>query len=224
MQIKELISKDIQPLQLGITIQEALDALNECGMAHLPVVKDSKVLGVISAKDIYIEDADQLIDRLIDSVKICRVYENIHEFELIRFFGETGLTSMSIVTAGDEFLGIVSLQEVIKEITIRFARMQTGSETGGILTLEIGRNDFYLSEIARIVESNDTKILAMYVSQPYENGTTVDVNLHLDRPDIRNLLATFERFKYNVKASHLSEEEWAILQERFNAVMRYINL
>ncbi|MSQ79562.1 MAG: CBS domain-containing protein [Flavobacteriaceae bacterium] len=219
-----LIEKELLPLQRRMAVGEAMEILNGFGLAHLPVMFDGKAIGVVSVEDIYTVGLDEPIDEFIKTEQIFRVYENIHEFELTRFFGQSNYSSLAVVDAADNFIGIVSLQNLIHQMTMRFSHIHPGQEYGGIITLEMRSNDYSLSEIGRIVESSDAKILALYVGRMEENSPMIEVSLQVDRPDVKNILASFERFSYNVKASHISEEEWAMLQERYNALMKYLNM
>ena len=219
-----LIEKELLPLQSRMAVGEAMEILNGFGLAHLPVMFDGKAIGVVSVEDIYTVGLDEPIDEFIKTEQIFRVYENIHEFELTRFFGQSNYSSLAVVDAADNFIGIVSLQNLIHQMTMRFSHIHPGQEYGGIITLEMRSNDYSLSEIGRIVESSDAKILALYVGRMEENSPMIEVSLQVDRPDVKKILDSFERFSYNVKASHISEEEWAMLQERYNALMKFLNM
>ncbi len=224
MNAKELINNKLNPLYLNMQVGEALEELNLSGLAHLPIVADLKVLGIASAENLAILPQDNLLNNHLENDKTTRVYEDIHVFELLKFFGQSESTSLAVVDREDNFVGIIGLTDLIFELQNRYTYLQKEPGEGGILTLLMEWNDFKLTEIAHIAESNDSKILALYVSQPEAGNSKIEVALQFDRSDIRNILASFERFKYQVHASHISEEDWQLMQQRYNALMKYLSM
>jgi hypothetical protein len=97
-------------------------------------------------------------------------------------------------------------------------------QPGGLIVLEIRSNDYVLSEIARIVESNDAKILMLKV-RPLPGTTHFEITLHLNRPDIASILQAFDRYNYYVRYSWSPlEKERMDLKERYDALMNYLNI
>lgn len=71
----------------------------------------------------------------------------------------------------------------------KFADMASLKEPGGVIVLELNTNDYYLTEIAKIVESNDAKILSLYISSPTDS-TKLEVTLKINRTDLSSILQT----------------------------------
>lgn len=224
MTAKELINNKLNPLHPEMLVGEALDEINLSGVAHLPVVSELKVLGFVSSETLSTVSPEDLIQNHIENNHASRVYENIHLFELMKLFGQSELSALATVDHQDQFTGIVLLSDLMFQLQNNYNHLQNPIGEGGIITLELEFNNYSLSEIARIAEMNDTKILALYVSQPENNKGLIEVAMQFDRPDIRNILATFERFKYSVKSSNLSEEDIEQLRHRYNALMKYLSM
>ena len=66
--------------------------------------------------------------------------------------------------------------------------------------LEVNQHDFHMSQIAQIVESNDAKILASYITSN-QNSTNLEVTLRINRKDLTAILQTFQRFDYTISAN-----------------------
>jgi acetoin utilization protein AcuB len=96
-------------------------------------------------------------------------------------------------------------------------------EPGGIITLEIKPNDYSLSEIARICESNDITILQSGVYTNMETGM-LDVTLKINRMEFSALVASFERYEYRVKEMYGESPAFENLLNRYNLLMNYINM
>ena len=65
-------------------------------------------------------------------------------------------------------------------------------------------NNYSLSEISQIVESNNVKILSSFMDR--KPGTNMlDVILKLDQEDLSPVIQAFMRYDYNVKAVYLDQ-------------------
>ncbi len=95
---------------------------------------------------------------------------------------------------------------------------------GGLIVLETGVNDYMLSEIARIVESNNARIFSLKVNS-IPGSSHLEITIHLDRPDIAAILQAFYRYNYFVRYSWSpAENERIDLKERYDALMNYLNI
>ena len=94
---------------------------------------------------------------------------------------------------------------------------------GGIIVLELNVNDFSLSEIAQIIESNDARLLSLYMNSQADS-TRSELTLKINRMDIQPILQTFLRYDYTIKASFFESDYTDDLRERYNQLMNYLNI
>ncbi|MCB0586459.1 MAG: CBS domain-containing protein, partial [Phaeodactylibacter sp.] len=55
-------------------------------------------------------------------------------------------------------------------------------------------------------------------------STRVDITIKINRQNIQTIIATFERFDYDIKASFNEADYVGSLQERYDALMSYLNV
>jgi acetoin utilization protein AcuB len=103
-----------------------------------------------------------------------------------------------------------------------FASSLSVQEPGAIIVLEMSVNDFVLSEIARIVESNDTKILSLFIHSE-KDTMQMQVHLKLNKKDVSALIQTFVRFNYTIMAYFDANDDIDDLRKRYDALMKYLN-
>jgi hypothetical protein len=97
------------------------------------------------------------------------------------------------------------------------------AEPGGIIVLEIKAINYSLAEISRIVESNSAVILHSYVT-PRADREKILVTIKVNKIDLKEVIATFERFEYDIVAVfHISDHEEG-LRERYESLMLYLNV
>ena len=160
---KDLTDDTILPVKTSDTGALALTMMDEYKVSHLPIVNNTDFLGLITEDDIYTNNHfDDPLGIHILSMNRPFVNENQHVFEVIKIFAELELTLLPVVDAKENYLGVISKRKLIEE----FSEITAVKSPGAILVLEISVNDYSLSEIAQIVESNDTKILSTYITSP----------------------------------------------------------
>ena len=93
-----------------------------------------------------------------------------------------------------------------------------------LIILEIPLKDYLLTEIARIVESNNAHVLSLLVL-PISGGSELLVSLKLDISDLTSVLRSFERFNYNVVYYYMKEGDITDLhKERLDELMYYLDM
>ena len=216
---RDLISEDIVPLKAFQTGEDALDAMNELHVRHLPIVEKNELVGLISEDEIFESDAHQKLSEYILTIEHPFVYDTDHVYEIMRYLHENKLTLIPIINKEKKYLGCVTLSDVLKY----FAETTSLSEHGSVIVLTVPKRTFSLSEIARIVESEHGTVLNSFIHS-LPNGDEIEVTLKINRQDISPILATFERFNYEIKAAFSESEYVNQLQENFESLMSYLNV
>lgn len=216
---KELISDSIPPLKTSDTIQKVEDRMAEFRVNHLPIVNNQQFLGLISDEDIIeIADYSDPIGSVSLSLINPFVYEDLHIYEVIRVFYEQKLTVVPVLDAAMNYLGLISINTLVEY----FANITSVSERGGIIVLEITNSDNSLSHIAQIVESDNAQILSSYLrSNP--DSTKLEITIKVNKVDISQIVASFLRYEYVVKATynHLDKDNGS--RDRFDSLMNYLS-
>ena len=125
----------------------------------------------------------------------------------------------------------MSTKEFIKEQVEKFSSSFTPGQftelsrmENSLIILEVPLKDYTLTEIARIVESNNAHITTLNV-MPISGGEFLLISLKLDTDDVSVLLRSFERFNYNVVYYFMKEVEVNDTQkERLDELMYYLDM
>ncbi|MFN0201409.1 MAG: CBS domain-containing protein, partial [Bacteroidia bacterium] len=95
------------------------------------------------------------------------------------------------------YLGVITLRDVVKHL----AAMFSVQEEGTILVLSVQHNNYSVSEIGRIVESANARILSLYINEiPDTNRFMVTLKINVVNPE--RVVAAFERFSYEILMSY----------------------
>lgn len=216
---EELISNEIPPLKTSDSGLKALSWMEEFRISHLPIVNHQDLLGVISEEDIFnLNSPEEPLGNHRLSLYKPYVKSHQHIYEIIKLVAELNLSLVPVLDEHDKYLGVITLPDLIKNL----AELSSIKDNGAILVLEVNERDYSLSQIAQIVESNDCKILSVYINT-IPDSTKMEVILKLNRTDLRAVLATFNRYNYTVKASY-NETGYDDFNERFDLLMNYLNM
>jgi len=218
---RELITTSITPLRTSDTAAFAIAQMEEFRVTHLPIVNDVDFLGLISDTDILaLNDLDEAIGNSRLSLTGAYITEGQHIFEAMKVCDTLKLSVLPVLSDKNQYLGLITMPDLLSRLTAILGV----NNPGGIIVLEINEKDYTLTEIAHIVESNDAKILNLFVAS-FPDSTKVDVTLKINRIDLGPVLQTFFRFNYTVKASWSHEDAYNEgLRDRFDALMNYLNI
>ena len=215
----ELISYDIPPLKLSDTGNKALYWMEEFKTTELPVVKDGKYLGLISESNLLdSNNVDGVIESFGFNLLKPFVQDNQHMFEVISAMVENDIDVLPVVNSSDQYLGVITSKIIVNSLS----KVVSIANAGSILTLEVNVKDYSLSEIARMVESDDAKVLASFITS-HPDSTKLEVTLKINKTEISRILHTFERFNYVVLASYNESEYHENLQNKYDEFMRFLN-
>lgn len=214
-----LLSKQIVPLRTSDTGEDALSIMSDFYIKHLPIVNNEQLLGLLSEDDILDHDVKEAVGSYQLSMSRPYVKDSDHVYEVFRLVSEYKLTVIPVVDAEDTYLGLIAQDDLLRF----FASIGSFTEPGGIVVLEMSKRDYSLSEIARIVESENAIILSSFITSSTDS-TKIDVTLKINRNDIQSILSTFDRFNYQVKASFLESDYFDSLKDRYDMLMTYLNV
>lgn len=216
---ENLISTAVLPLRTSDTGKLALASMERFNVRHLPIVNDRQLLGVVCEEDILIHNIQDAVGTYSLSLDRVFVQQSDHVYDLIRLLAEHQLTIIPVVDNEGDYLGMVSLEDVLNYL----ARTAAFREPGSIVVLEFQQRSYSLSEVARLVEAEGASLLSAFVtSQP--NDFLVEVTLKINRKDIHSIIHAFNRFGYVIKAAFHGDEQQESLQERLDALMSYLNV
>lgn len=221
MTAKDLISEIIPSLKTSDTGQTALNWMEIFRISHLPIVNNQDFLGLISDTDIYdTNQPDEPIGNHELTLLKPYVTDDQHLFEVIGLAARLRLSVVPVLNNKNHYRGVITTNDLVRYV----AGMSSMDQPGGILVLELIEQDYSLSQIVQIVESNNIKVLSMYITSPTES-TRLEVTLKVNTTDLLALIKTFERYNYDVKTWITTNDSIdRFYSERFDLLMKYLNM
>jgi len=216
----ELRSQNLPYLHLHDKVYQALQLMNDNQVAHLPVVDGEKYAGIISEDDLMLVDNDHLeINTLQQIFGNAAVKNSEHFLKAIQVAAENGLSIVPIVDEDNSLQGAVSYNDLLKHAS----EFMSLKEPGGLIVLEVDSNQYSFNEISKLVEANDAQITQLNTSNDPETGT-MQVTIRVNRPEISDIVATFQRYEYNVKYFFGEELYNNELRDNYENLMNYLKI
>lgn len=215
----EILIDIIPPLKNSDTVQKALDYMSEFKVQHLPVVEENLFKFLVSEDVLFELPAKQLIAESTLTNYPIAVNQHQHYYDIVKLMSENKLTLIPVVAENMTYLGAITLQT----LATYQAKTRALAEPGGILVINCGLHDYSLSEIARIIESEDVIILSSYITSK-AGARMLEITFKLNRTDLSSVISSLERFNYQIVASYHQPITNDNSMERYESFMNYLNL
>lgn len=215
----ELINNNIPRLKLQDTVSKALQLINDFRVTHLPVVADEKYLGLISEEDLQDAEEKMPIELMQENFIDVAVHDNEHFLTAVTCSNQYDTTVVPVINEEKELMGVITTTDLLKAL----GNFAGTNEIGGIIVLEMERSQFAISEISRIVESNDATILHLNTTVHPETGM-LTVTIHANKKEIAAIVATFERYDYDVIYYFGNENFENEIHSNYRHLMNYLDI
>jgi CBS domain-containing protein len=207
-------------LHLDDPVSQALDLMADFHVTHLPVVTGDKLAGLVSEEGLLNAENDNiLLSQLQNGFSGIVAHADAFFFEAVQLLNEHALTLIPVVAANAEYTGSILATDLLRQL----GRVVGASDAGGIIVLEMDKLSFSFTEISKLVETNDAQItqLNTYTDAPAGNFI---ITLRINKAEISDIVATFQRYEYQVKyyfGEELYENE---LRNNYDHLMNYLNI
>lgn len=219
MWVKDFITKDIPVLKSFDTVEYALGLMDDWKVRQLPLVQDSIYRSLVSEKELLgmPHTSDQIGEPLLFAPALSED-GNLHA--ALSLITRYGLSILPIVNAEGIYVGVITRDRMLEGL----AELCSANTVGSVITLEVLPQDYMLSDIARIVESNNAHIINLLSSTDKDTGRLL-ITIKIDLEDAAPVIRSFERFNYTV-LYHFMEEGMVdeVLQKRMDELIYYMNM
>ena len=218
---KELINYMIPPLKETDSAAHAIVWMEEFRCKQLPVVSNGKFKGLVSEEQIMeINDASIPISEMPLFCDKCHVQVDQHFYDVIKVASDNNVEIVGVLDEEETFQGVITIQDTITA----FAQTTAVQAPGGIIVISMDAIDYSLAELARLVESNNARVLSSSIKQDSINSKKLKVTLKINQQDLSAVIATLERFEYKVIARFQEKETDQNDQERIDILLRYLDI
>lgn len=219
MNINDYILKEIKALTLKNTVKSAQKLFKNHPITHFPLIENEKLLGSFAENDLQTIEHKQ--NELLNYVHLLNSFfadEKATVLELLKIFADNDTTVIPVINKDQNYIGYYDLRDVLDA----FSTSPFMIEESETLIIEKLEDDYSMSEVAQIVESNGGQLLGLYISE--KSSGFVQVTLKIVSKEINEMMHTFRRYDYKVISMHENDIYLEDLKNRSEYLQKYLEM
>jgi len=222
MLIEKYIDPAIPVLKSSDTVRSAIKKFDETNLDQLPVVDEDKFQGILLRNTVEsVLDPKGKLEGIRLEDKSLTVNHNTHILEALRIANVANLHLICVVDGiTSDYVGAIKTDSLLEFFMHSYGVRANGS----VLVISVLERDYSLSEICRIVESNEAKVLAVFTDVRDDDPYYMQVSLKLNMTDISRVMAGLQRHNFNIIYSFHKEDFLNKDKERLQHLLRFLEI
>lgn len=218
METSNYIINDIEPFDVITTVKDVQLVFSHLTYSHIPVVKEGVFMGNISENDAFCFEITKALSDFQYALEPFYVSANTNWLDILEAFALHKSNIMPVLGKDNQYLGYYELGDIMS----LFNNTPFLNESGAIVTVEKGIQDYSFSQICQIVESNGTRIFGLFISKI--DNDLVQITVKVGQTSLNNIVQSFRRYNYTVVSQHDEDKFLESLQERSNYLDKYLKI
>jgi len=212
------INNEIKPINHNDSVAEVQDIFLDFPYSHFPVTEDGIYIGCVSKEAVEFLDTNAIINDSRFHFERFFVRSTMIWLDVLEVFAKYEANLLPVLDENNNYLGYYELEDVIRFLhETPFLK-----EEGGIIIVEKEVDKFSMSQVAQIVESNNAKILGLFISN-VANGK-VEITVKISQSGLNDIIQTFRRYEYEIISEHQEDSYLNSLKERSDYLDKYLNI
>jgi Mg/Co/Ni transporter MgtE len=218
MEITNYITTDFKAIDSQETIATVKDFFDDLTFSHFPVIEEGIYIGSISSEDIENFDNDKkVIDYKYTLAGFFTRTDSIW-LEVLEVFAKNHTNLVPVLDEKNSYIGYYELDDIMSF----FHQTPFLKEQGRILKVKKGVLDYSMSQITQIVESNNGKLLGLFISE--SDVDSIEVTMKISLGAINEIIQSFRRYNYEIISEHQEDNYINSLKERSDYLDKYLNM
>jgi Mg/Co/Ni transporter MgtE len=218
MEIRNYITTDFKAIDSQDTIGDVKDFFEDLNYSHFPVVEEGVYIGSIASDDVETFDDDKKVIDYKYTLEVFFTKTDSIWLEVLEVFAKNHSNLIPVLDDNNAYVGYYEIDDIMSF----FHQTPFLKETGRIIKVKKGVLDYSMSQITQIVESNNGKLLGLFISESDINSVEVTVKISLGA--INAIIQTFRRYNYEITSEHPEDDYVNNLKERSDYLDKYLNI
>ncbi|SDZ89214.1 CBS domain-containing protein [Flavobacterium gillisiae] len=218
MEITNYITTDFKAIDSQETIASVKDFFDDLNFSHFPVVEEGIYIGSISSEDIETFDNDKKVIDYRYTLASFFTRTNSIWLEVLEVFAKNHTNLIPVLDENNNYIGYYEIDDIMSF----FHQTPFLKEQGRIIKVKKGVLDYSMSQITQIVESNNGKLLGLFISE--SDVDSIEVTMKISLGAINEIVQTFRRYNYEIISEHQEDNYISSLKERSDYLDKYLNI
>lgn len=218
MEITNYITTDFKAIDSQDTIASVKDFFDDLTFSHFPVVEEGIYIGSISSEDIETFDNDKKVIDYRYTLASFFTRTNSIWLEVLEVFAKNHTNLIPVLDENNSYIGYYEIDDIMSF----FHQTPFLKEQGRIIKVKKGILDYSMSQITQIVESNNGKLLGLFISE--SDVDSIEVTMKISLGAINEIVQNFRRYNYEIISEHQEDNYISSLKERSEYLDKYLNI
>lgn len=217
-EITEYITNDFKAIDSHDTIAVVQEFFDELHFSHFPVIEEGIYIGSIASDDIETFDTDKKVADYRFTLEGFFTRTNTLWLDVLEIFAKNHTNLVPVLDENNKYVGYYEIEDIMKF----FHETPFLKEPGGIIVVKKAILDYSMSQITQIVESNNGKLLGLFISDA--DVESVQVTMKISLGAMNEIIQTFRRYNYEIISEHQEDNYINNLKERSDYLDKYLNI
>lgn len=217
-EINDYITNDYKALDSQDTIADVQDFFIDVPFSHFSVLNEGVYIGSIASDDIETFDSDKKVTDYRYTLEGFFARKNMIWLDVLEVFAKNHTNIVPVLDEDNSYLGYYELEDIVKF----FHETPFLKEQGGIIVIKKSILDYSMSQVTQIVESNNGKLLGLFISEADVESVQITIKIALG--SMNDIIQTFRRYNYEIISEHHEDNYLNSLRERSDYLDKYLNI
>jgi CBS domain-containing protein len=217
-EITEYITNDFKAIDSQDTIAVVQEFFDELHFSHFPVIEEGIYIGSIASDDIETFDKDKKVADYRFTLEGFFTRNNTIWLDVLEIFAKNHTNLVPVLDENNKYVGYYEIEDIMKF----FHETPFLKEPGGIIVVKKPILDYSMSQITQIVESNNGKLLGLFISDA--DVESVQITMKISLGAMNEIIQTFRRYNYEIISEHQEDNYINNLKERSDYLDKYLNI
>jgi Mg/Co/Ni transporter MgtE len=217
-EITNYITNDFKAIDSHETIEAAQEFFNDLTFSHFPIVEEEVYIGSIASNDIETFESHKKISDYKYSLEGFFARDTMAWLDVLEVFAKNNTNLVPVLDEKNKYVGYYEITDIMKF----FNETPFLREQGKIIVVKKREIDYSASQIAQIVESNDGKLLGLFVSST--DVEHIEITLKISIGPVNEIIQAFRRYDYEIMSEHNEDSYISTLKERSDYLDKYLNI
>lgn len=217
-EITNYIANDFKAIDSQENIAVVQEFFEELNFSHFPVVEEEVYIGSIASEAIETFDSTKKIIDYKYTFERFFARTTMFWLDVLEVFAKNNTNLIPVLNEKNKYVGYYEISDVMDF----FHETPFLKETGKIIIVKKRALDYSMAEITQIIESNNGKILGLFISEADVENIQVTIKISLG--NLNEIIQTFRRYNYKIISDHYEDNYINTLKERADYLDKYLNI
>lgn len=218
MHIQTHILTTIPVFEIDGSLKKVIDFFKNTVFSHVAVVEKDRFVGVLSENDLENFEEGKKIEDYRYNLESFFVRKETNWLDVLEKFARNEANILPVLDDNESVLGYYDLTDIVGA----FIDTPFFTEPGGIIVVAKGIKDYSFSEIAQIVESNNSKLIGALITGIHDD--IVQVTVKIGAANLNEIIQSFRRYNYHILFGNNDDQFLEDLKQRSDYLDKYLNV